>query len=506
MKEKLTDLWKRVQEKNVKEILIIGVLPIEEEIMGSIKELVMAFNDNPDFKLSIYHESENDLFINSLYLDTKHSGKNRISFKELKNKIQRIDRLERSYLSEEAKNREYNINWGKCLKIRQLNLKHSVNIIKVDDKIYLSEILLDIVKLDDYHLISKEEEEIKINDYIDFITNEDEKEKKGGIYLSKPDDELIEMYDKEDYPRGIFPRKAFYNNDFQRYSVWIFVFNRKGQMMLHQRTDSDKKIAKDNAGLWDKSAGGHVNLKDRSSNESAEREIIEEMYLADDEYTKYLTGDTKDFINLGEWLEETREGEKVMHLFERLKPSQWGYFSLKPCVKRVSKRRFVELKSEYKDKKENPGLIYSETADAFKKTEYLSPMKNPKYRIYFRDTKFISDIFFFIAPDNEINDKEGLEKIPSKAAKARRLMDVRNFLDWVEEEKEKENGEAEHIFTDDLIYIANQYKDTLLGFADYIKVHFKKTIEKDQNIIECEYFKKTIKEDQKSNVNNDANK
>jgi isopentenyldiphosphate isomerase len=472
-----------------KEILIIGILPIEEEIVGTkelpngrIKEIVEKFHEEPNFKLSIYHESENDLFVNSLYLDTKHS-KPRVSFKELKNKINRIERLEKSYLSEYAKNKEYEIDFENRLKIRQLNLKHSANIIKVDDKIYFSEVLLEIGSLDSYRQIS--DDDIlrgKIDAYIDFITDEDVRDK-GGIYLSKSGDELIEMYDKEDYPRGIFPRKAFYNNDFQRYSVWVFVFNRKGQMMLHQRTDKDKKIAKDNAGLWDKSAGGHVDLKDRSSNESAEREIIEEMYLADDEFTKYLKGDTTDFINLGEWLEETREGEKVMNLFERLKKDQWGYFSLKPCVKRVSKRRFVEVKPEYS--KEKPKLNYSKTKKTYKETEYLSQTNNPKYRIYFRDTKFISDIFFFIAPDSEINDEKGLQNIPSKAAKARRLMDVRNFLDWIEDEKEK--GESESIFTDDLIYIANQYKDVLLGFADNIKVYFKKQIENDQNIIECKY-------------------
>ncbi|MDR3057941.1 MAG: NUDIX domain-containing protein, partial [Prevotella sp.] len=331
MKQKFTSLLKEAK----KEILIIGVLPVEEEIMGNIKEIVEKFQTNSDLKLSIYHESENDLFVSSLYLDTKHSTK-RISFKELKNKVQRIVRLKKSYLLEAAKNKDYELSFDN-LKIRQLNLRHSVNIIKVDEKIYLSEVLLDIVSLDNYRQIESDEAD-KINTYIDFIT----KEKEGGIYLSKPDDELIEMYDKEDIPRGIFPRSAFYNTDFQRYSVWVFVFNRKGQVMLHQR--ADKKYAKDNAGLWDKSAGGHVDLIDRSSNEAAEREIIEEMYLADAEYTKYLQGNTENFINLGEWLEEVREGEKVMNLFERLKPEQWGYFSLKPCVKRVSKRRFIELK------------------------------------------------------------------------------------------------------------------------------------------------------------------
>jgi isopentenyldiphosphate isomerase len=444
---KLKDLLQQAK----KEIIVIGVLPIEKEIIENSKEIANLFHRNSDFKLSIYHESDSDLFARSLYLDSKSSSK-RISFKELQNKISRIDRFKKSFLSlEEDKmgNRGAIIN-DSNLVIRQLNLKHTINVVKVDDKIYTSEVLLDIPSLDDYAEVEQpvqgSQEKIakytQIEAYIKFISDE----KKGGIYLSDPnddDEELIEMYDKEDIPRGIFPRKAFYNTDFQRYSVWIFVFNRKGQLMLHQRTD--KKIAKDNAGLWDKSAGGHVNITDRSSNEAAEREIIEEMYLADAEYTKYLTGNTQKFINLGEWRPIEREEEQVLNLLTRMKSDEWGYFSLKPAVKRVSKRRFIKVVSD-------------ETGNSIQKST-------------FRDTKFISDIFFFIAPEDEINDDEALKKIPSQAAKDRSLIDIRKLLDWVEDEKEE--GNAEDVFTDDLIYIADQYKDILLGFADYLKFFFK---------------------------------
>jgi hypothetical protein len=307
----------------------------------------------------------------------------------------------------------------------------------VDDKLYTSDVLLDIVSIDDYQLEQDKNRIDRINKYITFISTEYDKEKNpdggGAIYLSDPndeDDELIEMYDKEDIPRGIFPRKAFYNTDFQRYSVWIFVFNRKGQLMLHKRA---QKIAKDNAGLWDKSAGGHVDIIDRSSNEAAVREVIEEMYLPNAEYTKYLKEDSKYFINLGEWRTIEREEEQVLNLFTRMKSDEWGYFSLKPPVKRVSKRRF---------------LIESD-------------------KPIFKYTKFISDIFFFVAPKDEINNEEAFAKTPSTAAQERKLVEIRELLNWVE--TEKENGTAENIFTDDLIYIADQYKDTLLGFADYIK-------------------------------------
>lgn len=452
-----------------KEITIIGVLPIENEITGHSKDIVNLYFNNPDFKMKIFHESENDLFARSLYLDSKSSDK-RISFQELKNKISRIKRLHKSFLSKEEErieqklivsNDELEKRMGKPqnLSICQLNLKQPLNIIKIDDEIYTSEIFLDIATLKDYKLESDQEKIDYILKYINYISDK----KLGGIYQSIEGEELIEMYDTDDCPRGIFPRKAFYNTDFQRYSVWIFVFNRKGQLMLHQRDD---KVAKDNAGLWDKSAGGHVDITDRSSNEAAEREIIEEMYLSEAEYTKYLKGDTKNLINLGEWRSKAREDEQGLNLFKRIGDDDWGYFYLKPCVKRVSKRRFVEARND----NQKPDFVFSKTyKDEF---SYLGRDANLAYKFYNRDTKFISDIFFFIAPDTEINDEEGLKKVPSKAAKNRALIEIRDLLDWID--TEKDNGNAEDIFTDDLLYIASQYKEILLGFVDHIKFSFKK--------------------------------
>jgi hypothetical protein len=464
----LNRLFPKKIDKEINEITIIGVLPIENEITGHSKEIVNLYNHNPKFKMKIFHESENDLFVRSLYLDSKSSNK-RISFQELKNKISRIKRLHKSFLSREEEwlekelivsndDLERKIGKPQNLTICQLNLKQSLNIIKIDNEIYTSNIFLDIATLKDYLLESDEDKVKNIIKYIDYISDK----KQGGTYQSTEGDELIEMYDIDDCPRGIFPRKAFYNTDFQRSSVWIFVFNRNGQLMLHQRDD---KVAKDNAGLWDKSAGGHIDVADRSSNEAAEREIIEEMYLSEAEYTKYLKGDTKNLINLGEWRSKVREDEQGLNLFKRIGKDDWGYFYLKPCVKRVSKRRFVEAK----DNRQKPDFVFSNTyKDKF---TYLGRDANPAYKFYYKDTKFISDIFFFIAPSTEINDEEGLKKVPSKAAKNRTLIEIRDLLDWID--TEKDNGNAEDVFTDDLLYIATQYKEILLGFVDHIKFSFK---------------------------------
>ena len=130
--------------------------------------------------------------------------------------------------------------------------------------------------------------------FIEYVTNETS----GGVYLSNQNDEMIEIYDRENIPRGIFPRKAFYRTDFQRRSVWILIFNRSGKLLIHKRNTEEGSV-KDNAGLWDKSAGGHVNVNDMSSADTAEKELIEEMYLPDAEHSTYERPERKHLVNLG---------------------------------------------------------------------------------------------------------------------------------------------------------------------------------------------------------------
>lgn len=414
------------------EITIIGVLQIEDKILKHIKLLQDLFEKKSDTKLTIFYENESDLFVRSLFLDSKFS-KTRISFLELKNKVSRIKRLAKSFLYPNDLEKSFNLTNTSRLNLFQLNLNQPINIIKVDNNIYTSIFLLDIPTVTNYTMIEDQLIIEEINQYIEFISNE----RKGGIYQSTDDDEMIVMYDKEDKPRGIFPRKAFYNTDFQRYSVWIFVFNRSGKLMLHRKGPK----AKDNGGLWDKSAGGHVDLSDRSSSDAAERELVEELYLPKAEYTKHVKGSYIDILNLGEWVPIKREEEQVLNLLTRMEIDDWGYFSIKPTVKRTSRRK-LRMKEDGEDK------------------------------IVFKETKFISDIFFFIAPLNEIQNTEALKKLYSDAASERMLIEIREMLDWIDDEKEK--GNTENLFTDDLIYIATEYKDMLLQFSDYLKHIFIK--------------------------------
>lgn len=423
--------------KNAKrKIVIIGVLPVEEFLVKHHKLLYEKLKTTPELKITILHESENLLFSRSLFLETRDANP-RLSFQELKDKISRIQRLGKSYMFKDNEEEYKNfIEENNSLNIKSLNLWQTVQIIQVDEDIYSCPIMLNVSKIKNYELIENETSKKEQEDYIQYLI-----EGKGSLYQSSIDEEHIEMYDRNDIPRGIFPRRAFYNTDFQRHSVWVLIFNRNGELLIHQRSKNPKKV-KDNGGLWDKSAGGHVDVADRSSFETAERELIEELYLTDAEYTKYVTSDTQDFINLGEWLPDKREKEQVFNLFKRLNKNDYGYFFLRPAVKRTSKRTFITW--------DDTGLA-----------------KNLNQK----ETKFISDIYLFVAPEGVLMDIESVEKLDSVAAEKRKMISVRDLIDDIQDVKSNYQ-ELVTTYTDDLIFIADDYKETLLSFSDYIKQIF----------------------------------
>ncbi len=431
-----------------REIIIVGVLPVEEFFIRNRLLFADKIRKNNNFKITVFHESESVLFNRSLALDTRYNKSNRISFKELKNKITRMQRFGSSFMFR-GENNEYKdfCEDRSQYEVKQLNLWYPSNIIVIDDEYYLSHVLLNISKFDDYRKIEEKDLEDCIKSYIDYIRDK----KAGGLYNSKPDDEMIEMYDRDDIPRGIFPRKSFYNTNSQRYSVWLFVFNRNGQLLLQKRSTNPNKV-KDNGGLWDKSAGGHVDIEDRSSANTAVRELVEEMYMHDAEYSSYIMEKTNNFINLGEFYEAKREEEQVLNIFKRLSDVDYGYFFLKDSSKRTSKRVFVDWKDHSLTSK-----------------EIINEHDNVN-GIDVKETKFISDIYLFVSPLNELNNEADLIKMNSTAVCNRRLIEVQDLIDEIEDAKE--NQTAIINYTDDLLYIVDDLKEVLLGFSDYIKQVF----------------------------------
>jgi len=392
------------------------------------EEMYRTLAQNQNLHLNIFYENDSDLFYQSLSNDTQFA-RNRVSFAKLKGSRNRVSRL-REFVMEYAVTPEEKKLIFERLQVEQVNLRLSLNVIRSDKELYICPVSVEVPSVQMYHHIENNDVWYSlVNNYIDFYTDE----QKGRIYQSKPSDEMLVMYDKKEVPRGIFPRKAFYNTDFQRYSVWLFIFNRKGEMLLHQRSEN----AKDNCELWDKSAGGHVDIGDVSTAASAERELIEELFLPKAEFTKYMMENPRDIINLGVWKPKKRGYERVLSDIHNFGPCDWAYFYLDGPISRTSKRR-------YRD--------------------------NPNAKMEIKETKFISDVFLFIAPDKIIDSEEAAKKLSEEVSLNRTLKTIPEIVHWIEDEKSK--GNETEIFTDDLLYIMDYMRDMLEEFSEMIKVTF----------------------------------
>ena len=410
------------------ELTIIGTIPLYDELVDFSEEIYQALVQNQNLHLNIFYESDSDLFYQSLSTDTRFA-RNRVSFAKLKDSRNRVSRLRESVIKYAAIPEEKKFLTER-LQVEQVNLRLLLNVIRSDKELYICPVSSEIPsKLMYRHIESNDVWNSLVNDYIDFCTDE----QKGRIYQSKPSDEMLVMYDKDEIPRGIFPRKAFYNTEFQRYSVWLFIFNRKGEMLLHQRS----KKAKDNWELWDKSAGGHVDIGDVSTAASAERELIEELFLSKAEFTKYVKENPYDIINMGVWKPKKRGYERALSDIHNFGPHDWAYFYLNEPISRTSKRR-------YRD--------------------------NPNVKTALKETKFISDVFLFIAPAKIIDDEEAVEKLSREVSLNRTLKTIPEIVQWIEDEKSR--GNETEVFTDDLLYIMDYMRDRLEEFSEIIKVTF----------------------------------
>jgi len=422
-----------ILNKGKQQITIFGTLPIAEDLVDHAKDITKLIIKRQNLRFTILYESDTDLFNKALIFNSDIEKK-KTPYRILQSRLDRIRSLENHlYYSHEQedkqafkKNEKYNLY--------QINLPLPFYAILVDNALYLCHQLVRIPTISDYEKISPKKALFKhVKDLIEHYSNIEG----AGIYLSKPDtpkDKMLVMYDRSDIPRGIYPRDSFYNTDFQRYSTWLLIFNRKGELLIHKRSDK----AQDNGSLWDKSAGGHVDISDKSSAETAEKELIEELFLVKAEYTKHTKSDTSNLINLGEWNTDKRNKDECLKQVNSFGKDEFGYFFLKNPVKRTSKRRFIDEIT-------------------------LKP--------YFKETKFISDIFLFIAPEGEISNKDQLKSLSKYAAKGHDLVTIQELANRIN--KSKNENTAQDLYTDDLIFIVEEYEDLLIEFSDAVRFNFK---------------------------------
>lgn len=426
-------------------IVIVGTNALMPHLEGAAQFFADLLTLNEELRITILCESDSECFNQSLCTDTDYS-RNRVSHAAMTVHRDRIiGRTEKGGLRAavlgilaNGADRVTLKSAKERLSIWQLNLRLPVNMIVADGRIWLSITTSSMPTVESYFSIGKNPAlQAEILEFVDFYTNPE----KGGKYLSVPGEELIQLYDRKGLPRGIFPRACFYTTEFERYSIWGFIFNRNGELLLHQRS----KQTYDGRGLWDKSVGGHVNLSDSSTYMTAQRELVEEMFLPKAEYSKYIQADIGDIIHFGDWNSAKRPEHAFREEAAGLARADWIMFRAtddegKPLtVTRISDRR-----------------IYDEAGE-----------------VSIKSTVFRSDVYLFIAPMGYLDAEQQMKnllRVPeeSGAAQAHKLVTVEGLRRLIAEAEAV--GKAPETFTDDILFINRRYRDLLERFAEFVKL------------------------------------
>lgn len=357
-------------------------------------------------------------------------------------------------------NQQGTLNWFSPLKLK---------VVDIGELIYLD------TKISGYKTISEEVEKM----FVFLATPDDEvKDSKsaeskglrvgmgGKKFTSLPNSELIEAYDKDSNKRvAIFDRKAFLTLEYKRASIWGFIFNRKGQLILQQRSAATA----DNRLMWDKSTGGHVDLTDASTAETAKREFIEEVYMKDSEYSEYNDSKIEMVVDFGEWRRALRADESFIEAFSPFTGKDKHVIMFRAFVEgnkqpltvdRDSVRRTCKVVAE-KNKKTGE-VEYHEVGDPA-----------------FEPTRFRSDVFFYITAADEMDTEEQMLKTFAKvgnntssrgAAVNHRLISI----DDLEREVLESDSKREQKFTDDLVHIVKNYVGYLTEFSSFVKDTFER--------------------------------
>lgn len=269
-------------------ITIIGIIAItDKDYWPIVKDKLLPKISERGLHILLISESDNQLHQYSLRTDTSYTTipGGRIAFNQLK--------FRRNMIYNELAKHSNTDCYISSLPI-------PINIIKIDDQIWYHPSTGHLVNIERFKQITPGDTWYEIiESYLSKLSDTE----KDGRYLSSREAELLELFDQNHIPRGIYPRDSFYNTDHFQLVVWGFVFSRKGELLIHKRDQN----AKDNLGCWDKSIGGHIDYEvERSTSDAAVRELIEELYIKEKkEQTgkdySLLSDDKSKLYNLGEW-------------------------------------------------------------------------------------------------------------------------------------------------------------------------------------------------------------
>jgi len=314
----MVDLWNELGSATEK-ITIVGVLPLRLDSPVTVRELTNLISGT-SVRVAILCESDSDLFNRSLSLDTPQA-KPRYSFSELKFRRDLFHEIPDAI---DASNVEIKNSYSPI----------SLYLISIDNRFYCAPVTNVIPELQDYILLKEDSPWYSLaKGFETYLTDG-----YGSRFTASPDAEVIELYDQQRAPRGLFPRSCFYDTDYHQYVIWDFIFDRNGNLLIHQRSAN----AKDNRGMWDKSVGGHVDWsREMTSARAAVREMIEELF--EDELNKetmaHFTETEANIVYLGDWRPEKR-GRRPLEEIRLFKKNEWAYFSLREQLQIDTPRHF----------------------------------------------------------------------------------------------------------------------------------------------------------------------
>lgn len=421
-------------------IAILGTNPLAPYLEKGAQYFLDLLSLNEDLYVKIVVESDSENFGQAL-LSKASNPKVRMQYKELSIHRNRVagtgesDGLLNNIISISDKDISNSI--VERLSIKQGNLRLPVNLIVADDEIWFCVSGASFPTIDSYVPVDKNSSlYTELMDLADLYVNPS----RGGGYLSGQNEELIQMYDRQGFPRGIYPRSCFYTTEFERHSIWGFIFNRNGELLLHQRS----KTTKDGRELWDKSVGGHVDLGESSTFMTAQRELVEEMFLPEAEYSKFVRADLGDILNFGEWNLRKRPEHALRAEMNSIGKADWVMFRPNDSdgepltITRISERRLHDAEGNVTNKK----------------------------------TIFRSDVYLFVAPEGFIDSKSQMDRLlglaeEAGAAQAHKLISIDDLSSWIQELEH--DGKEKETVTDDLLYVELEHTDLLAEFASFVK-------------------------------------
>lgn len=473
------------------EVTIIGLEFLDDDGFKKLKKIFLdILKENLNYKFNIYYFNTTSEFISTI-LDDRIKNVNEFKRNRIVRKRVIGTRNEKinSFIEDILVQFKNMILYGNLENIpnnyvdiiienffiRQINLPQTFSAVRIGNSIWWSPKIKFLSTVDRYEKI--EENSIFYDEIIEYIDNLKDI-KKTKKYLSEIGTEIISAYVKEQNENGYehfyrkmeVPRSAFENElRYRRYSVWLFIFNRKGDLLLHQRSH----LAKDNCLLWDKSAGGHYNLEDASTEITAKKELIEELFSEKAEYGEYQLSDLAKVTSFGEWKPNARPSRTFTNAFDGLPQDNVIMF-------RGIKDNNPWTEGENPSERKKSKIKKLDEYEIVNRGEYeISLQKVHEESLPNVQTWFISDVYFCIAPEGVIDtEKQMYDKLhrvyAEGAAYDHKIISIFDLKQWIEEEKA--NGTAKQKFTNDLLYVMDRYYSELEEFSIFVQNVFKDSL------------------------------